>query len=223
MSVGSHMDRRHQNGFTLLEMLVALTVFALLSAMVYGGQVAVLNLKQGTERQAGHLKRLQTAMLMLERDIGQHVLRPVRDDFGDSQAAMESADFGAFRLTLTRAGWENPLNQPRSTLQRVAYGLEDEKLYRYSWAMLDRAQGSEPAKVVLLEQVRSFKLRFLDQKHGWQEQWPARSADNAPLLAMPLAVELTLELDEWGTFRRLIPTAGYDETMPQSAATKDKS
>jgi general secretion pathway protein J len=215
--------RQWQEGFTLLEMLVALTVFALLSAMVYGGQVAVLNLKRGTEQQAEHLKRLQTAMLMLERDIGQHVLRPVRDDFGDNQPPMESADFGDFRLSLTRAGWENLLNQPRSTLQRVAYGLEDEKLIRYSWSMLDRAQGSEPDKVVLLEQVRSFKPRFLDQQHEWQEQWPARSADNAPLLAMPLAVELILELDDWGAFRRLIPTVGYDASTPQEATPEGQS
>lgn len=212
-----------QRGFTLLEMLVALTIFALLSAMVYGGKVAVLKAKEGTERQAEHLKRLQTAMLMFDRDIGQLVLRAVRDDFGDSQPPMVSADMGDYRLKLTRAGWENPLNQPRSTLQRVAYGLEGEKLLRYSWPMLDRAQGSEPDKVVLLEQVRAFKLRFLDQSHEWQEQWPARSADNAPLLAMPLAVELTLELDEWGTFRRLIPTAGNPEGMQPSVVPEGTS
>lgn len=214
---------RRQNGFTLLELLVALTVFALLSAMVYGGQMAVIKAKEATERQAGQLKRLQTAMLMFERDIGQLVLRAVRDDFGDSQPPMVSADMGDYLLSLTRAGWENPLNQPRSTLQRVAYGLEDEMLLRYSWAMLDRAQGSEPDKVVLLEQVRAFKLRFLDQNHEWQEQWPARSADNAALLAMPLAVELTLELDEWGSFRRLIPTAGNPEGMQPSTTPGETS
>jgi general secretion pathway protein J len=208
-----------QRGFTLLEMLVALTVFALLSAMVYGGQVAVLRTKAGTERQALFLKQLQGTMLMFDGDIGQHVLRPVRDDFGDSQAPMVSADVGEYRLSLTRAGWQNPLAQPRSTLQRVAYGVEDEKLIRYSWPMLDRVQGSEPYKVVLLEQVRDLKLRFLDQRRQWQEQWPALSANNAPLLTMPLAVELTLELEEWGSFRRLIPTAGNaGELLPGVAA-----
>ena len=204
------MTCHRHSGFTLLEMLVALTVFALVSAMVYSGQVAVLNAKQGVERQAHFLKQLQTAMLMLERDIGQHVLRSVRDDYGDSQPPMVSADFGEIRLSLSRAGWQNPLNQPRSTLQRVAYGVEEEKLLRYSWSMLDRAQGSEPYKVVLLESVRELKLRFLDQKREWQEQWPPQGGmqSAAPPLVMPLAVELTLELEEWGSFRRLIPTAG---------------
>ncbi len=200
---------RH-SGFTLLEMLVAITIFAVVSAMVYGGQVAVLKAKAVTERQALHLKQLQLAMLMLERDISQHLLRPVRDDYGDSQPPMVASDYGDFRLTLTRAGWQNPLNLPRSTLQRVAYGVKEEKLTRYSWPMLDRAQGSEPYEVVLLEQVREFQLRFLDEKREWQGQWPPQSAaaSAAPPVVMPLAVELVFELEGWGTFRRVIPTVG---------------
>ena len=204
-----------QHGFTLLEMLVALTVFALVSAMVYGGQVAILKAKEGTERQAYHLKQLQRAMQIFERDIGQHLLRAVRDEFGDSKPPMESAEFGAVRLTLTHAGWQNPLNQPRSTLQRVAYGLEEGMLQRYSWSQLDRVQGDEPYRVVLLESVREFGVRFLDQGREWQEQWPVQGATSP---VMPLAVELTLELEEWGTFRRLIPTAGYMSVPPVTAS-----
>ncbi|MEN8170283.1 MAG: type II secretion system minor pseudopilin GspJ [Pseudomonadota bacterium] len=197
-----------QHGFTLLEMLVALTVFALLSAMVYGGQMAVLNAKQATDRQAEKLKQLQRAMLMFERDISQHLLRPVRDDYGDSQPPMVSADYGDIRLSLTRAGWQNPLNLPRSTLQRVGYGIEDEKLLRYSWPMLDRAQGSEPYKMVLLESVRDLKLRYLGRDREWQDQWPPHPSGNEPLVVMPLAVEMTLELEDWGTFRRIVSTPG---------------
>lgn len=204
------MSRARQGGFTLLEMLVAITIFAVVSAMVYGGQVAVLKAKAVTERQALHLKQLQLAMLMLERDIGQHLLRPVRDDYGTSQPPMEASDYGDYRLSFTRAGWQNPLNLPRSTLQRVAYGVEEEKLIRYSWPMLDRAQGSEPYEVVLLEQVRGMQLRFLDEGREWQEQWPPQAAaqQGTPPAVMPLAVELTFELEGWGSFRRVIPTVG---------------
>lgn len=217
------MPRLRQSGFTLLEMLVALTVFALVSAMVYGGQVAVLKQKAGTERQAEFLKQLQGAMMMLERDIGQHVLRPVRDDFGDSQPPMVAADFGDYYLlTLSRAGWQNPLGQPRSTLQRVAYGLDEGRLLRYSWTTLDRAQGSEPYEVVLLESVRSLKLRFLDEKREWSEQWPPYDAENKALLVMPLALELTLETEEWGSFRRVIPTAGGGVDMVLADALEEE-
>lgn len=209
------MRGKAQHGFTLLEMLVALTVFALVSAMVYGGQVAVLKAKEGTDRQALFLKQLQGAVMMLERDIGQSTLRPVRDEFGSTEAAMQSEDYGDYRIRFTRLGWQNPLGQARSTLQRVAYGLEDEKLIRYSWPMLDRAQGSEPYKLVLLEQVQALRFRFLDQQREWHEAWPpqggAHSSSMAPAAApaavAPLAVELVVELAERGGFRRLIATA----------------
>lgn len=205
-----------EKGFTLLEMLVALTVFALVSAMVYGGQVTVLKAKEGTERQAEHLKRLQRAMMLFEQDIAQYLLRSVRDEYGDSQPPMVSADYGEIRLKLTRGGWQNPLGLPRSTLQRVAYGLVDEKLYRYSWQVLDRVPYSEPYKQQLLGQVRNFKLRFLDQKKKWQTHWPPRDDNNKPIVVMPLAVELTLELEGWGSYRRLVPTAGGGVSMLQA-------
>ncbi len=209
------MRAKAQNGFTLLEMLVALTVFALVSAMVYGGQVAVLKAKEGTDRQALFLKQLQGAVMMMERDIGQSALRPVRDEFGSSEAAMQSEDYGDYRLRFTRLGWQNPLGQARSTLQRVAYGLEDEKLVRYSWAMLDRAQGSEPYKVVLLEQVQALSFRFLDQQREWHEAWPPQggalpspeTTSGAPAAVVPLAVEVVVELAQRGEFRRVIVTA----------------
>ncbi len=194
---------RQEKGFTLLEMLVALTVFALVSAMVYGGQVAVLKLKAGTEAKAEQLKRLQRTMVLLQRDIGQHVLRPVRDEFGSVVEPMRSSDMGEYLLEFTRDGWQNPLAQPRSTLQRVAYGLEDEKLVRYSWQSLDRVQGSEPYKQELLPRVRSFEMRFLDQGKEWQGQWPAAGAQSS---TMPLVVEVTIELEQGGSFRRVFPT-----------------
>ena len=200
-----------QRGFTLLEMLVALTVFALVSAMVYGGQTAVLKMKEGTERQALLLKQLQSAMLMLERDLSQHVPRPVRDEYGDARPALEVSDYGDYRISLSRAGWLNPLGQPRSTLQRVAYGVADEKLWRYSWNTLDRAQGSEPYKVELLGHVRELSFRFLDGGGEWQESWPpldgALAGGETPAAVVPLAVELTLELTDVGSFRRVIPLA----------------
>lgn len=211
------MTRVTQKGFTLFEMLVALTVFAVVSAMVYGGQVAVLKAKEGTERQALFLKQLQGAMMMLERDLGQQVLRPVRDEFGDSQLPLITADFGEYQIILTRAGWQNPLNLPRSTLQRVAYGIEDEKLVRYSWRTLDRAQGSEPDKLALLAPVHALKLRYLNRKREWSESWPPIDNENNPDLMMPLAIEFTLEIDGWGNFRRVIPTSGGGVDMQQAA------
>jgi general secretion pathway protein J len=199
------MTARRQRGFTLLELLVALSVFSLVSVMAYSGLRTVLQSKQHTEQRAARIQQLQSAVMLLERDLAQFVDRPVRDEFGDPQQALLSADYGDTRLAFTRAGYRNPTGLPRSNLQRVAYGLEEEALVRLAWPVLDRAQGSEPYRGVLLEGVRELQLRFMDEEREWQGQWPPEGlAPDAPI-PLPRAVEVTLELEDLGEVRRLFP------------------
>ena len=192
-------------GFTLLELLVALAVFSLVALMAYSGLRAVLQSKQMTEQRAGRLQHLQSAMLMLERDLGQFVQRGIRDDYGDALPAMRTADYGTVLLEFTHAGWRNPTGMARSTLQRVAYGIEDGSLLRFSWAVLDRAQDSVPYRVMLLDKVREMRLRYLDEADEWHDQWPpAGLAQGAPV-STPQALEVILVLEDMGEIRRLFP------------------
>ncbi|MFO7592806.1 MAG: type II secretion system minor pseudopilin GspJ [Pseudomonadota bacterium] len=190
-----------QRGFSLLELLVAVAVFAVVSAVAYGGLSSVLQTRQQTDQHAKRLQALQQAMMMIQRDLSQAIDRPVRDQLGDLQPALVQEGAGNL-LVFTRAGRVNPLGLPRSTLQRVGYSLDGEgRLVRYLWPVLDRTQGQEPYAVVLLDSVRGAKVRFVDSRKEWQESWP-QGDESAPL---PLAVEITLELDHWGGFQRLLP------------------
>ncbi len=201
------MRAKRTSGFTLLELLVALAVFAMVSLMAYSGLRSVLQSKQVTEQRAGRLQQLQSAILMLERDLGQIALmRGIRDEYGDVQPSLSTADFGTITLEFTRAGWRNPTGMARSTLQRVAYGIEEESLRRFSWTVLDRAQESVPDQVVLLKGVREMRLRYLDESGEWQGQLPtAEPAQTGPTMPSPLALEVTLELEDMGAIRRVIP------------------
>ena len=103
---------------------------------------------------------------------------------------------GTPMFTFTRGGWRNPLNHPRSTLQRVGYTLEEKQLIRHTWAVLDRAQDSEPRHQELLTDIDSIQVRFLDEGHDWKEQWPADQVAEAT--GLPRAVEVTLEHERFG-------------------------
>ncbi len=206
---------RGQAGFTLLELLVALTLFAILSAMAYGGLRMVLDSKQRNEQQAQRLIELQTALNFLQRDIEQAVGRSVRDEFGDPQPALRADGFGARLITLTRAGWRNPTGQPRSTLQRVAYRFDEGRLTRLFWHSLDQSGNAEPLARVLLQEVAEIELRFLDQNRQWHGQWPP-AAGEAPLTLLPRAVEVTLRLDDLGAIRRLLRVAPGEASVPQT-------
>jgi general secretion pathway protein J len=67
-------------GFTLLEMLVALAIFALLSVMSYGGLRSVMEQQAATELEAEQLGQLQKIYLLMQRDFEQAVPRAVRDE-----------------------------------------------------------------------------------------------------------------------------------------------
>lgn len=198
------MKARGCAGFTLLELLVALAVFAVLSVMAYSGLRSVLDAKQTTDAHAARLTELQSALMMIGRDVSQAVPREIRDEYGDTQPALVGASTGESVLELTRAGWDNPAGEPRSTLQRVAYGVEDDALMRASWRVLDRAPDSEPYRFALLQDVASVTVRFMDKDRQWQEQWPPDTrGETQPAAPLPLAVEVEIELNDWGVIRRL--------------------
>ena len=194
-------------GFTLLELLVALSIFAVVSVLAYGGLRSVLSAREHANIQTERLAALQLAVQMLSRDIEQTVQRGVRDPFGDKQPPMTSnANSGKGGLEFTKTGWRNPAGLARSNLQRVGYGMRDDKLIRSTWPMLDRAQASTPREAVILDKVKEFSVRFLDAKSEWQSYWPPTTA-NAPgtsdPMPLPRAVEVSLELEDWGSIKRI--------------------
>lgn len=192
------------NGFTLLELLVALLIFAVLAVMAYGGLQVVLDAQKRTESQAMHLAELQTFFAILNRDIEQMIDRGIRDNYGNVQASLVG-DRSA--LEFTRTGWRNPAGFARSHMQRVAYVINDEKIVRQGWQVLDRAQNSAPVENALLDHVNELEIRFLDQNLQWQPEWPVSSASSVKAPGLPRAVEVVVDIEGWGRITRLFGVA----------------
>jgi len=110
---------------------------------------------------------------------------------------------------LTHSGWSNPAGVPRSTLQRVSYRLEDKKLMREYWVVLDRTLTGEPQSAELVDRVKTVGFRFMDGNRSWHEQWPPLGY-SAPDMGQlrPIAVEITLELEDWGEIKRIVEVSG---------------
>ena len=196
------MSKPHQRGVTLLELLVALSVFAVLGVAAFSGLDAVLATRAQFELESKRLADVQMAMHFIERDLEQVVPRSIRNEFGQRQAALLGGSASSVLLEFSRAGWQNPLQEPRSSLQRLSYRLQDKQLLRRYWLTLDRAGVVEPREVLLLDAVENVRLRFLDQANRWQNTWPPASEESAELL--PRAVEVNLRLSDWGELSRLL-------------------
>jgi general secretion pathway protein J len=209
-----------QQGFTLIEVLIAVAISAIVAAASYSGIATVLN---GSEqlRDAGDRTRdLNRAMGLLDRDLRQFVNRPVRDEFGDLQPALAGGPLAFFPLSLTREGWHNGLQQPRSDLQRVHYYLEEGALWRAYHLTLDRVVDVQPQRVRLLDGVDELELRFLGSVETlqvdrnmvidtgpWERNWTSDPGGQS-LPGPPAALELRLQLADLGELRRLyvLPT-----------------
>lgn len=183
-------SRLPQTGFTLLELIVVLLIFSIMSVLAYGGLRSVLDTRVGVEAAMDRTAEFQRSYRRMRDDIRQLSARGIRDPFGDAQPpflAQPEAD-----VTFTRAGWQNPLRQPRTSFQRVRYRLTEGTLFRDSWRVLDMAQDSEPVELGLLENVEAVTWRFLGENQEWTDEWLGETNE------LPLMVEITLETEDWG-------------------------
>jgi general secretion pathway protein J len=197
-------------GFTLLEVLVAVVIFGIVAMLAYGGYNQLIRQSDIVESNAGRTRQIQAAVQRMSEDFAMIEPRPIREPLGESvEPALRTTTGTDTLVDLTRSGWSNPAGVSRSTLQRVTYRLLDNKLERAYWNALDRTQTDEPTDAVLLDHVRSVSLRFMDQNQSWHEQWPplGYSGPDAARLR-PIAVEFTLDLEDWGKLVRLIEVSG---------------
>jgi type II secretion system protein J len=128
-----------------------------------------------------------------------------------SSSSSSSETDGLDLVVLTRTGWANPAGIQRPALERVSYRLDNGTLRRMHWPELDVAQATTPIAQDLLDHVKSVTFRYLTDARQWTDEWPPVTsvvfsplAANPTLRMRPLAVEVTLELDDWGTIVRII-------------------
>ncbi|MET0230176.1 MAG: type II secretion system minor pseudopilin GspJ [Rhodanobacteraceae bacterium] len=195
-------------GFSLIELVVALAVFAALAAATYGGLASVARTRGELQAKQDRLAAIVRAVSIVERDLRQAVSRPIRGNArGEPVAALVG---GADRIEVTRLGFANPRAEPRSNLERVAYAVDETGLRRGRYAVLDRAPESAPAVSTLLGDVAGWRLRYLGVDGVWRSAWPpseappGTEADVDPLALLPRAIEFRLATRDTGELRRVV-------------------
>ncbi len=194
-------EKHAQSGFTLLELMVAITVFAFMSAAAYSGLHNSIKADENFRRSMKEVEAVQMTFVLLEKEIAQRVPRPIRDEFGDEEPALVLE--AGRELTFTRGGNFSALQMQQAELTRIRYGLysrlEGDIFARSYWKNLDRVQGDEPLTTTLLKDIQKLEIKILDNQNTWHDSWPA--PDNT---LKPRAVEVILEKEGWGEIRRLI-------------------
>lgn len=192
---------RPARGFTLLEMLIALAVFAVLGVMSTQMVQRVLDVHKVAIARGERLGELQRAMQLMQRDILELAPRSVRDEMGD---ALPTLRIGTdLALELTRYGWRNPLGQRRAELQRVAYVAHDDILYRYYWNVLDRAEDTKPVVQELLHDVSSVEISAVDVTGNQHAFWPITGGGDSDPTTKLAAIQVRVTAAPFGEITRL--------------------
>ena len=198
------MKRHLARGFTLIEVLVALAIFGVLSALAYMTLGQTLNNSDMLTERMDRLQSIQRTVNYLSTELLQAAPRPIRADLGGEPALRSS--FGSdFALELTHGGWPNSAGVPRGTQQRSAYRIEDDELVRYHWPVLDRTASTFPIATVLMDEIDSLTFRFLQANGDWTDQWPPTGSGTTSVTSvLPRAVEITLVLPDEGELIRVV-------------------
>lgn len=200
--------------FTLIEMLVAVLIFALISVGAYSTLDAAQDAQQTLRERGERFIQLQKAITLISRDYRQLSFRRARDQYGDRTPIVRGAgdsEKDEIFLEFTRSGWRNPAQLPRSTLEHVIYRFEEGQLVRYSFLLLDQAQQSPMQKRVLLDGVVAMKVEFLkgtlqglpDQ---WAKEWPIGGTLNTEdSNRSPRGIKITFDIEGIGEVYRVLP------------------
>lgn len=201
-------------GFTLLEVIIAIAIFAVIGLTSFSIFDTVLKSDERSKDQSARMNELQKAFLIMERDINQIAKRGVRmnaEDVVDNFLRTENGNLLTQEegLSFVRAGWTNPgYLIPRSEMQAVAYQLNDTVLERLHFNFVDAVIGTEPKVRPLITDVIELSFEYYDGK-SWQESFDEEK--------LPYAIAVIIELEDYGVIRRQFLLAGEKFSLSNGA------
>lgn len=191
-------------GFTLLEMLVAMAIFALVGAMAYTGldRAIAIRTQLKTVRTTWEARAL--AWYRLRADLSAVRPRPVRDGMGTLVPALVIYHpTHRTRVSFTIGGLAPLEERGRSDLRRVSYTVKNGQLLWRRWDALDRAPDDRRVTVVLLRHVTHWRVRVLASNGRLVRDWPMAGQ----LALLPTLMTVTIQLANGHRLRWLFPVA----------------
>ena len=195
------------SGFTLLEMLVAIAIFSIISAFSYASLDHLIDMREAISERNVSARELQSFFLFIESDLRYAVNRPVRNQYGEEEGSLVGGDGGItldqnwLRLTTSR---QDPSIEQAQRLQRVLWRLEKGVLIRIVRKSLDATEYSNDYERDMLSGVLSVDVEY----YSYTSENTLKTAPDWSEDGLPVATELIVTLENGKEYRRLFEVAG---------------
>ena len=196
------MNRKQQSGFSLVELMIALAIFSVVSAASFVGLNSAIRSYTFFIGEAKEQTRSEIFIALITKDFLQIVPRVIRDANGDYQPAFKLG--GSYLVEFSRSGL--PILGKGTGVSRIAYKLDATDVWRYSWSYLDNIRTTEPSKSLILKDVKKLDIIAINETLQTAKRWPTtQSFDDEKFAQLPQAIEITVEVQGEGKMSRFIP------------------
>lgn len=202
--------------------MVALVIMAVVAMIASQSFSTAASSATATREAMERLAKIDRTFFLIEQDLRNVLPRQVAPEFGEALPPLQAAMRGQeYWLTVLRGGFANPLYQLRTEEVRVGYRYVDNEIWRDVWYDIRLTDQRESRQQRLLDNVREMNLRILAANASslaagpWLQDWPPTGLGGQ--MALPRAIEVTLELDDMGEITRLyslLPGAGPELADP---------
>jgi general secretion pathway protein J len=197
------MPHQRVRGLTLIELLIALAIFAVLATFAYRAIDQLVLTEQEVARVSGRWESASRSFARIDRDLAAALPRAAINPYGQREPALLYAARGN-TLAVTRSGFAGARGESAAP-QRVAYRHEDGEFKLWLWPSVDAAPRSAPAAATLMTGVRAASWRFLDSRDAWVDAWPPSNlTPPTSETTLPKAVELTLSFENGDVLTRRV-------------------
>lgn len=187
----------HFSGFTLIEILVAMFVFAIMGLMMSSILYRAFDTRSRVNEKLNRLDKIELAVALFSQDTEQFIARGIMDQninvipplVGETQY-----------VEFTRGGIINPkFSAQKTTLERVAYLCKNNKFIRRTWSGLDGVNRSQYREKVLLSQLSDCFFAYISKYNEVFPNWRAyHIEDHQKKESIPSAIQLNLNPYNWG-------------------------
>ncbi|MCR9191859.1 MAG: type II secretion system minor pseudopilin GspJ [Gammaproteobacteria bacterium] len=187
-----------QRGFTLIEIVVALGIFAILASLTSYIMLQSFRTDERLKTQSQRLHQFEMTITLMRREIAQIINRPVR---GNNQALFPAFIGHADNVEFTRSGAVNPgALEQRSTLKRIAYLCYGHTLIRRTWNTLDSPDRNQFHDKILFDHLKKCAFSYTNRKHASLTEWKIikKKGQNTPA-KFPISITAHLSTEQWGT------------------------